>query len=150
MELRFVPVDERNRKQVEALRVARGQENFIETVEDCLREASEFSCWRPVGIYDGETLIGFAMYCRWNDDPKERVWLDRFLIAGEYQGRGYGKACISLLLRRLREEYGCDTVYLSVIPGNGRAEQLYESFGFRYNGELDLHGERVMAAFVGE
>lgn len=144
MELRFVPVDEKNRKQVTALRVAKGQEGFIETVEDCLKEADALPCWRPVGIYDGESLVGFAMYCQWNEEPDERVWLDRFLIAGDRQGRGYGRAALALLLERLRREYGRRKIYLSVIPGNEAAERLYREFGFQYNGELDVHGERVM------
>lgn len=144
MNIRFLPVSERDRNQVVKLHVAQGQEGFIETVEDCLKEADTFPCWRPVGIWDGETLVGFAMYCRWNDDPTERVWLDRFLIDAGYQGRGYGKACLKLLLDRLRGEYDCGKIYLSVIPGNVCAEHLYSEFGFRYNGELDVHGEHVM------
>ena len=144
MRLRLAPVDEGNRAQAEALRVAQGQEGFIETVADCLAEADELPCWRPAGIYDGEKLVGFAMYCQWNEDPDERVWLDRFLISHECQGRGYGHAALALLLDRLEEEYGPRDVYLSVIPGNGAAQRLYREFGFRYNGELDIHGERVM------
>lgn len=144
MDLRIVSVDQSNRKEIESLTVARGQEGFVETVKDCLKEAGQVSCWRPVGIYDGNLLIGFAMYCRWDDNPKERVWLDRFLIAAEYQGRGYGKASLGLLIKHLQETYGCHRIYLSVTPGNSHAESLYRQFGFRKNGELDINGEHVM------
>ena len=62
MELHFEPITEENRKEAEALSPAPGQENYIESVADCMREADERDSWRPLGIYDGSTLVGFAMY----------------------------------------------------------------------------------------
>ena len=80
MNIQFETVNDINRKAVQGLKVAKGQEGYIEPVTECLEEAGQFSCWRPVAVYDGEKLIGFAMYCRWKDSPHERVWLDRLLI----------------------------------------------------------------------
>ena len=92
MNIQFETVNDINRKAVQGLKVAKGQEGHIEPVTECLEEDGQFSCWRPVAVYDGEKLIGFAMYCRWKDSPHERVWLDRLLIDARYQGKGYGKA----------------------------------------------------------
>lgn len=144
MNIQFETVNDINRKAVQGLKVAKGQEGYIEPVTECLEEAGQFSCWRPVAVYDGEKLIGFAMYCRWKDSPHERVWLDRLLIDARYQGKGYGKACLSKLLERLKAEYGCGEIYLSVFPENKVAIRLYEEFGFRFNGEKDIHNEDVM------
>ena len=51
-----------NRREVEGLTVFSEQAGFIESVNECLQEADELELWRPVGIYDSDTLIGFAMY----------------------------------------------------------------------------------------
>ncbi len=145
MELHFEPVTGQNREAVLALRTAPGQEGFIETVDQCLDEAASRKCWRPVGIYDGPLLVGFSMYGKFPLEgfPFGRVWLDRLLIDARYQGRGYGKAALSGLTERLRREYRCKKIYLSVIPGNGRAQKLYTDFGFRSTGKFDPHGEEI-------
>lgn len=62
MYLTIHPVTEQNREEILSLKVKHGQEHFIETTAQCLTEADKLSVWRPVGIYDKETLIGFAMY----------------------------------------------------------------------------------------
>lgn len=145
MELHFEPIIPSNREQVLELKTAAGQEGYVESVAECLAEADKRSCWRPVGIYDGELLVGFAMYgFFWEYLPFGHVWLDRLMIDGRYQGQGYGKAALKGLLARLYKEYGRRKIYLSVIDGNNTAIDLYKSFGFRFNGRKDLHGERIM------
>ncbi len=145
IDLRVAPVTAQNREALLALRPAPGQEGFVETVAQCLEEASALDCWRPVGLYDGNLAVGFAMYGRFaSEAPDGRVWLDRLLIDARYQGRGYGRAALEALLRRIEREYRPPRVYLSVVAGNSAAVALYQSFGFRFNGERDLHGENVM------
>ena len=61
-QLHFKSVNAENRREVEGLTVFSEQAGFIESVSECLREADELELWRPVGIYDSDTLIGFAMY----------------------------------------------------------------------------------------
>ena len=66
--------------------------------------------------------------------------MDRLLIDEKYQGKGYGKAALHLLLERLRKEYGRKKIYLSVIEGNDVAAGMYKNAGFRFTGRRDLHG----------
>lgn len=142
MGIEIVPVTAKNCGQALAMGVGPGQEGTVEPVAQCLREAEQVACWRPVLLlWEGEA-VGFAMYGLW---PSEnRVWLDRFLIDAPRQGRGLAKACLGPLLSRIEAEYGCERIYLSVVEGNRVAERLYERFGFARNGERDLHGEHVM------
>ena len=42
------------------------------------------------------------------------------------------------------QETYVETVYLSVIEGNDAAIALYQKFGFQFNGERDVHQEKVM------
>ena len=80
----------------------------------------------------------------WEYLPFGRLWLDRLLIDRRFQGRGYGQAALAALLERLEREYHKKRIYLSVVEANRPAAALYESFGFRFTGERDTHGERVM------
>ncbi len=146
MNIHSVPVTPDIRDQVLDLQLLPEQRGYIEPVEQCLEEAGQLQNWRPVGLYDGGTLIGFAMYGWFFREyfPTGRLWLDRFLIDRRYQGRGYGRAALRHMLDRLALEHPKKDVYLSVIPGNGGAVRLYQGAGFRFTGEKDVHGEDVM------
>lgn len=109
-----------------------------------MQEADELELWRPVGIYDGNTLVGFSMYGYFPEPAPGQLWLDRLLIDRKYQGKGYGKQAVLALLSKLYMEYSSNTVYLSVYENNRHAIQLYQQLGFRFNGEYDAKGERIM------
>ena len=140
--LAIQPVTAERLPAVLALRVAPGQEGFIETTAQCLAEAAEEPTWWPVALCDGGQVVGFAMYGRFRN--RRRVWLDRLLVDRAYQGRGYGRAFLGLLLERLFAEYRCDSIYLSLFDDNRQALALYKSFGFVSTGERDTGGEAVM------
>lgn len=145
MNLTLQPITADNREEALTLKTAPGQENYVESVEQCLKEADNLSNWRPVAIYDGSLLVGFAMYGFFPQYfPFGRVWMDRLLIDQRYQHKGYGKEAMRLLIERLRAEYHCRRIYLSIIPGNTAAASLYQGFGFRFNGRKDIHGEKIM------
>ena len=137
-------VTAKNRGAVERLALLPEQAGFIESPAECLREADASDFWRPVGIYDGTELVGFAMYGYLPFLGEGQLWFDRLLIDKAFQGRGYAKAAIAALLERLRQEYPCRRVYLSVYGDNAAAIHLYRQAGFSFNGDYDTKGERVM------
>lgn len=145
MNLTIKNIDRNNYDEIVSLKVGSNQVNYIETVEESIEEAKKNSNWKPVGIYDNEKVVGFAMYGVCLDEEKDgRVWLDRFLISYENQGKGYGKVGVKLLIDRLGKEYRYDKIYLSVYEDNKDAIALYKKIGFEFNGELDTKGEKVM------
>ena len=145
MNFNIKPIDKSNYKEIIKLQVGKAQTSFIETTEQCLKEAKENSDWRTVGLYDGERPIGFAMYGLFQEEGEMgRVWLDRLLISHENQGKGYGKIGVKSLLIRLYNEYGYNKIYLSVYENNEVAIKLYKEIGFLFNGEVDINGEKVM------
>lgn len=145
MSLSVIKVNRKNYKEILKLKVSKGQENFIESVKVCLKEAREDSVWKTVGIYNGDKAVGFAMYGLFlNEGKNGKVWLDRFLISSQYQGMGYGKEGINILIKHLYEEFGYKKIYLSVYDNNIKAIDLYKKIGFEFNGELDINGEKVM------
>lgn len=143
--IRLLPANAKNRSDLLKLSLLPNQMHFIESVEDCLKEADALSLWKPVGIYDDDTLIGFAMYGLWKREGEHgRVWLDRFLIDQSQQKKGYGKKALIALIQHIFESYGYDEVYLSLYEDNTVALNLYKKLGFSFNGEKDIHNEQIM------
>lgn len=142
--MRIAPVTQQDRPIAEALEVHPHQSGYIEPVRECLEEADQLSDWRPVGIWEGETMVGFAMYGRIRENGRARVWFDRLLIDRRYQGQGYARGAMEQILALIRDQYPAEDIYLSVYEENEMAIALYQNYGFQFNGELDTKGEKVM------
>ena len=78
------------------------------------------------------------------DGKNDQVWLDRYLIDEHFQGKGLGNIMLEALITHLIKIYNCNEIYLSLYEDNKRALHLYQKFGFQFNGELDINGEKVM------
>ncbi|PHA36651.1 GNAT family N-acetyltransferase [Bacillus wiedmannii] len=142
MTLHIREVTEKNWRSVAALNVAKNQQQFIESNSFSLAESLFEGNGTSVGLYDGETLVGYAMY-GWYFEKRKSVWLDRFMIDEQYQGKGYAKRFLRILIQFLQDKYECKIIYLSLHPDNKLAMGLYESFGFRLNGDIDDDGPVV-------
>lgn len=143
IEIRQVTTD--NLSAVMALRVAQHQTSYIENTAQCLEEAQDCSLYQPAALYADDMLVGFAMYGRFpGEGMNGRVWLDRFLIDEKYQGQGMGNRMLAALISHLERLYDANDIYLSLFDDNHGALYLYQKFGFRFNGELDINGEQVM------
>ena len=144
MNLDIKPVNDCNRAEVLALQVLPKQREFIETLEESLKDAVEWPEFRPVGLYSDGVLVGFAMCGALLDSAGGRnVWLDRLMIDSHYQRQGYGRQFTEMLLVRLKAEYGEQPIYLSVYEENVGARKLYESLGFEFINEYDTDGEWI-------
>lgn len=139
-----------NKEEILSLHIADDQQGFIETTLQCLTEAENDRRFVPVGLYKGDTAVGFAMYGTFQQDRGEqRIWLDRYFIDERYQHRGLGKYFLQQLIDYLQSKFHCNRIYLSVFNDNEVAIQLYKKFGFVFNGEIDENGELVMVKEVG-
>lgn len=137
--IHFRNIDNTNEHVARAVKLKKGQEVFIETVDQCLEEANTREGWHPVAIYSDEDVIGFAMYGSFG--PNKHTWIDRIIIDEKYQGRGFGRIAMSKLIDIVPKEYGVDVIYLSIVDGNTVAYNLYKSIGFRYMNTQDENGE---------
>ncbi len=131
------------------LSVSKEQKDFIETSARCLADAKSNAysmSWNFYGIFLEQELIGFAMYAveRFKFLPLSRMWLDRFMIDSRFQGKGYGKAALRLILSTLQKDYSCNRIYLSVFEGNYGAIELYKKLGFKKTWFKEPTGERIM------
>lgn len=48
-----------NLKEVLSLHVSEIQKSYVESTKQCLEDAIECSCCRPVGLYQDEIMVGF-------------------------------------------------------------------------------------------
>ncbi|MDY4167509.1 MAG: GNAT family N-acetyltransferase [Fournierella sp.] len=144
MELTIEPVTEKNRSVAEQLNVHPAQSGFIESVKDCMWEADQLKDWKPVCIIHKGVMVGFAMYGRIREKKYTRLWFDRLLIDKNHQGRGYAKTAMKLILQTMKHQYPHMDIYLSVYEENHVAISLYRSYGFKFTGELDTKGEKIM------
>jgi len=142
-------ITDANRATVESLRVASGQEGFVDGVSDSLAEAARKPEGKPWfrAVYVGEEPVGFVMLSD-GVAPGEAQWpwpyyLWRMLIDARYQGCGYGRATLDLLVAYLQTRPGADLLTTSVVAGAGSPLGFYVRYGFRPTGETFGH-EQVL------
>ncbi len=129
------PVSRDNISAVCQLRVADDQADFVATNARSIAEAYVEPTFRPFGIYANDELVGFTMYGF--DVRVGRWWVVRLMIDARYQGRGYGRRAMELLLPLMLAQEGMDEIVTSFVPGNAPAERLYRSLGFEDTGEIE-------------
>ncbi len=71
------------------------------------------------------------------------------MIDHRYQGKGYARDAMILLLMQLKERPNCAAIKISYEPANSVAEKLYDSLGFQKTGEM-IEGEVVARLFIKE
>jgi diamine N-acetyltransferase len=94
----------------------------------------------PRAVYDDETLVGFVQ--TYHDREYGEHWIDRLMIGGEFQGKGYGREAMRLTLDNFRQNPECAAVHISFEPENVAAQRLYSSLGFLDTGVIQ-EGEIV-------
>ena len=155
--VRLEEINGKNVWEVLKLKVSEEQKAFVAPNDISIIEAyiavSHHGKAFPFGIYDGEVPVGFCMIGfgtddEWEDAPavaRDSYNLWRLMIDERYQGRGYGKAAMALILDFIRSGPcgPADICWLSYEPENQRAKALYASFGFRETGEFD--GDEAIA-----
>jgi len=98
-------------------------------------------------IYAGETPVGFVMiYIGPEDEEQGKLntvyFLWRLMVAEPYQGKGYGRRAVELLIDKIKAE-GATELLVSCGEGEGSPEGFYRALGFERTGEM-LDDEVVM------
>ena len=136
------PVDRDNWRAMVRLNLRPGQEHFVSPpawslAGSYVRRYGDQYEYTPLVICDGDTVVGYVtLVCDGNsfDD----YWIDDIMIDAIYQGRGYGRAAMKLVLAMLPKRYSkCRVIKLTCFRGNENAAALYRSLGFETNGEVD-------------
>ena len=62
--------------------------------------------------------------------------MDRFMIAKDFQGKGYGKASLKKFMEDFQKNYPKEALRTSTVKENHVAITLYEHSGFQRTGEF--------------
>jgi diamine N-acetyltransferase len=124
------------------LSVSEQQQDFVATNAVSIAQAyfERDTAWFR-GIYADETPVGFLML--YDNPAASEYFLWRFMIDTCYQGRGFGKRAVELLIDHVRSRPGARELGVSCVPGDGSPCPFYEKMGFQYTGSED-DGELVM------
>lgn len=119
------------------LSVAPEQKLCIDTVAESLAEANFYdSAWFRA-VYADDVAVGFVML---DDRPSEsKYYLWRFMIDARYQGMGFGRKAMELLIEHVRTRPNATELMTSVMQIEGGPQGFYERVGFKLTGE---YGDR--------
>lgn len=148
--LNIRPVTKDNWRAIVELKPLTDQEKYITSNAESLLESfyeTRYN-WSVFGLFKEEYPIGFAMIGAFNAE-KEYIWLDRFMIDGQFQGKGYGKKFLQLIVDYIQSKWQVKDIVLSIVKENNQAKKLYETIGFIDTGRIDEeNGELVMVLNV--
>jgi len=134
------PVTRENWLEALALQVKQEQSNFVPTAAVSLAKVhikpdGDEVEYVPFAIYHEETMVGFIMHA-FEENTSNMYWINGFFIDSRYQGKGYGKAALQLMIEYIRSRFAqCEEIRLTVYPNNVNAYHLYRSVGFVETGE---------------
>ena len=112
------------------LRVKEEQRSFVSEPNRLLARAYAYRGQnsRAFFVMDGDETVGMGLY---HDCVKLNAYdFSQLLIDERFQGRGYGKETVRLVLEEMRSGARFPKVVLCYIEGNVAARRLYEGFGF--------------------
>ncbi|BCN30907.1 GNAT family N-acetyltransferase [Anaeromicropila herbilytica] len=101
--------------------------------------------WIIKGIEKDGTLIGFTMYGY--SEELSAYELCRFMIDQQYQGMGYGKRALNIIINEMYRRFDCKEIYLSTGPSNNRGKHVYEQAGFVSTGTTCGDGDDIEDIF---
>ncbi len=129
-------VNSENVSECVALQVADEQTQFVASNAKSLAQASVNSALVPLAIYDSAArgfefsppvpMVGFTVY----ELTAGVGFILRLMVDKQHQGKGYGKAAMREVIRRLRLTPEVELIATSYKRGNAVAAHLYESLGF--------------------
>ncbi len=104
------------------------------------------------GIYHDDKPIGFIMLELFGDeipeDDQPAIFLWRFMIGREWQGKGYGKAVLDQIVDHFRKQ-GVKTMYTSCCMDEvDRPYEFYMKYGFTDTGVMHEDEEILRYAFT--
>lgn len=142
MPIALQPINAENWLNCVRLKVDDSQTKFVASNAFSLAQSKYEPESVPLGIYDDTTMVGFLMYHP-EDYGMAKIWfIERLKIAKEYQGKGYGRAAMQVLIDQFRAQPGYEAILISFVPENTVAAKLYASLGFEDTGEIE-EGEIV-------
>ena len=141
----LIDVTANNWKEICCLNPGKEGREFVASNSVSIAQSVFENGWKIKGIQADDILIGFTMY-GFSDELKAYE-LCRFMIDQHFQGNGYGKRALQVIIAEMFNTYQCDKIYLSTAPNNLRGKHIYENAGFISEGETCGEGDDIEEIF---
>jgi len=138
--INFREIDRNNIWDILKLKVTEEQMHFVATNAVSIAQAKAQPECVPLAIYDGETPVGFVMYCL--DLEEKEYCIYRLMVDSRYQRKGYGRDALQKIIDKIKEDKDHHKILISFEPNNSVAKNLYISMGFVPDGRI-IDGELV-------
>ena len=131
--LKLIDVNEQNWLDISRLSVREDQRGYLDNALGIIARGYVYRACRArvIGIADDETIIGVALVKDLDEEPA-CYDLQQFMIGRRYQGKGYGKQALELLLKMIFEELDGKEFLYSCFEENTKSQKLCEALGFEY------------------
>ncbi len=142
MSLELRPVTAGNWRGLIKLKVREDQSHFVASNLMSIAEAQfgfeDEGHWDfyPFGAYVDQEPVGFVMYCLNFNHSRFQAFIMRLMVDENFQGKGYGREIMQLVLKNFRENERIKNIGISYEPENVGARNLYASLGFVEPGEM--------------
>lgn len=127
-------IDAENFWDIVSLSLPPEQEELVTSNAVSIAQAYVQSECAPLAVYDGDTPVGFVMYCIDRDDGE--YWIYRLMVDKEHQGKGYGRRAMELVVETIKRDAAHHRILLGVHRDGGASVHIYESMGFVFNGQV--------------
>lgn len=155
------PITWKNCDDVYELEVNDSQKDFVAPNPFSLAEAyasvldDSVPTRHTFAICNEDVVVGFAMIYfdsgdknPFKDDNQPFYFFNRFMIGKQFQGRGFGKESMALIIEHVKTwpQGKAASFYTSFEPSNNVVRKLYADFGFVETGEIE--GGEVVTRLV--
>jgi diamine N-acetyltransferase len=126
------------------------QRSFVSPNTLSLAQAYGEPWWTPLAIYADETMVGFLMFGCWpegslapeygsHEPPRGPgiYYLARLMIDGRYQGRGYARQALEILITQLKAQPEAMALEVSYDLNNEIMAHLCRHLGFEPTGVIE-------------
>ncbi|WP_342431569.1 GNAT family N-acetyltransferase [Neobacillus sp. FSL H8-0543] len=115
-------------------------EEFVASNALSLVQAQFEGNWTTRAIEVNDEPIGFTMY----GYSKQLNYYEicRIMIDKKWQGMGYGKKAMQLVIEEMKTFENCKQIYFSTDQKNNNGKKLYETLGFTFTKQY-VDGEEV-------
>ena len=96
----------------------------------------------PMAIYWNELVVGFLLLEIDKDEAEYFIW--RIMIGQQYQGRGYGRKAVEVLIKKAQMDSTCNHIVAGYVVGNEKMKHLLTSLGFQETGFIKENNEVAM------
>jgi len=146
------PINWKNCDDVFELEVDDAQKKFVASNPFSLAEAyasvmdDSVPTRHCFAVCNDDEVVGFIMIYfatgeqnPFKNDDQPMYFFNRFMVGKQFQGKGYGRIAMSLIIEHVRTwpQGKAASFYTSFEPANDLVRKLYADFGFVETGEID-------------